>query len=80
LMAKVKQATKEAYTQGLAAKLAGEPDDVARTIEQALAARRPKARYRVSASARVFMWQRALLGDRGWDGFLSRHYPRPGKG
>ncbi|MDA0203784.1 MAG: SDR family NAD(P)-dependent oxidoreductase [Acidobacteria bacterium] len=79
LMAKVKQATKEAYTQGLAAKLAGEPDDVARTIERALAAKRPKARYRVSASARVFMWQRALLGDGGWDAFLSRHYPRPGK-
>jgi NAD(P)-dependent dehydrogenase (short-subunit alcohol dehydrogenase family) len=80
LMAKVKLATKEAYTRGLAAKLAGEPDEVARTIEQALAAGRPKARYRVSASARVFMWQRALLGDLGWDGFLSRHYPRPGKG
>lgn len=80
LMAKVKQATKSAYTEGLAAKLGGDPDDVARTIEQALTARRPKTRYPVTASARVFMWQRALLGDRGWDGFLARHYPRPGKG
>ncbi len=80
LMAKVKQATKQAYTEGLAAKLAGEPADVARTIQQALTAKRPKTRYPVTASARVFMWQRALLGDRGWDGFLSRHYPRPGKG
>jgi NAD(P)-dependent dehydrogenase (short-subunit alcohol dehydrogenase family) len=80
LMAKVKKATVDAYTEGLAAKLGGDPDDVARTIEQALSARRPKTRYPVTASARVFMWQRALLGDRGWDGFLSRHYPRPGKG
>jgi NAD(P)-dependent dehydrogenase (short-subunit alcohol dehydrogenase family) len=79
LMAKVKQATKDAYTEGLAARLGGGPDDVARTIAQALDAKRPKTRYRVSPSARVFMWQRALLGDRGWDGFLSRHYPRPGR-
>ncbi len=80
LMAKVKQATKDAYTEGLAAKLGGDPDDVARTIEQALAARRPKTRYRVSASAGFFMRMRAMLGDRGWDGFLARHYPRPAKG
>lgn len=80
MMAKVKQATKSAYTEGLAAKLGGDPDDVARTIEQALTARRPKTRYPVTASARVFLWQRALLGDRGWDRFLARHYPRPGKG
>jgi hypothetical protein len=60
--------------------LAGEADDVARTIARALAAERPKTRYRVSASARVFMGLRALMGDRGWDGFLARHYPRPGKG
>jgi NAD(P)-dependent dehydrogenase (short-subunit alcohol dehydrogenase family) len=80
LMAKVLQATRDAYATGLAAKLSGSPDDVARTIEQALAAGRPKTRYRVSASAWAFMWQRTLLGDRGWDGFLARHYPRPGKG
>lgn len=80
LMAKVKQATKTAYTEGLAGKLAGDPDDVARTIEQALATQRPKTRYRVSPSAGVFMRLRAVLGDRGWDGFLARHYPRPAKG
>lgn len=80
LMAKVKQATKDAYTEGLAAKLGGDPDDVARTIEQALAAKRPKTRYRVTASAQLFMRLRTLLGDRGWDGFLAHHYPRPSKG
>jgi len=80
LMAKVKQATKDAYTEGLAAKLGGDPGDVARTIEQALTAQRPKTRYRVTASAGVFMRMRTLLGDRGWDGFLARNYPRPGKG
>jgi NAD(P)-dependent dehydrogenase (short-subunit alcohol dehydrogenase family) len=80
LMAKVKQATKDAYTEGLAARLGGDAVDVARTIERALAAKRPKTRYRVTASARVFMGLRALLGDRGWDGFLARHYPRPARG
>lgn len=80
LMTTVKQATRDAYIKGLAAKLAGEPDDVARTIEQALTAKRPKSRYRVTASAQVFMRLRSLLGDRGWDGFLARHYARPGKG
>ena len=80
LMAKVKRATKDAYTEGLAAKLGGEPSDVANKVAYALAVDRPKPRYPVTASARVFMWQRALLGDRGWDAFLSWNYPRPGKG
>lgn len=78
LMAKVKQATREAYTQGAPAKLAGDAEDVARVIERALTAENPKPRYPAAPSARFFMWQRALFGDRGWDRFLARHYPRPG--
>lgn len=80
LMERVKQATADAYQKGAASKLAGMPDDVAQTIERALSAAKPKARYRVTPSARFFMGLRALLGDRGWDAFLARNYPRPGQG
>lgn len=79
LMARVKEATRDAYTKGVLAKLGGSPDDVARTIETALSVERPKARYRVTKSAGLFMWPRASCGDRLWDRFLARHYPQPGR-
>ncbi len=78
-MRRVAQATRDAYSKGILAKLSGSADDVARVIEQAVDARRPKARYTVSASANALLWQRALSSDRLWDAFLARHYPRPGK-
>ena len=40
-------------SDGPLGKLGGEPDDVAKVIEAAIAARRPRTRYRVTASARV---------------------------
>lgn len=70
---------RDAYTEGLMAKLAGEPDDVANAIEKALDAAKPKARYRVTASASVLMGLRALLPDSLWDRFLAGNYPRPGQ-
>jgi NAD(P)-dependent dehydrogenase (short-subunit alcohol dehydrogenase family) len=79
LMERVQEATRDAYTKGVLPKLGGSPEDVARTIEAALSAARPKTRYPVTISARLFMWQRALWGDRGWDRFLASHYPEPGK-
>jgi hypothetical protein len=51
---------------------------VARVIEQAVTARRPKTRYRVTASATLFLALRRVLGDRGWDRFLRGVYPSPG--
>jgi hypothetical protein len=50
---------------------------VARAIERALTARRAKTRYRVTASARVFMTQRRLLPDRAWDRVVGTSFPRP---
>ena len=47
----VARATKESYEKGLFSRLGGEPDDVAKAIARALAARRPRARYPVTASA-----------------------------
>lgn len=69
-------ATTGAY-DGIARVLGGGPDTVARTIERALAARRPRPRYRVTASARIFLTLRRLLPDRAWDALVGRSYPRP---
>ncbi len=69
-------ATAGAY-DGLARVLGGGPDTVAKTIERALSARRPRTRYRVTASARLILIARRLLPDRGWDAVVGRAYPRP---
>ena len=76
--AAVAKATRESYERGLAARLAGSPDDVARAIERALTARRPKPRIKVGSSARVLLAQRRWSSDRAWDWFLRRSFPSPG--
>ena len=74
----VAQSTQDAYVKGPLAKLGGEADDVARTIQRALEARRPRARYTVTASARVLLAQRAMMSDGLWDAFLRTQFPQPG--
>lgn len=74
----VAQITADSFRKGLIARLAGEPDDVAAVVEGALAADRPKARYRVARSARLLMTLRRWMTDSMWDAFLGRTYPRPG--
>jgi NAD(P)-dependent dehydrogenase (short-subunit alcohol dehydrogenase family) len=69
--------TREAAERGRTGALAGTPEDVARVIERALRSASPRARYAVSLSARLFLWQRRWLGDRAWDWFLDSVYPRP---
>jgi NAD(P)-dependent dehydrogenase (short-subunit alcohol dehydrogenase family) len=64
-------------SDGPLGKLGGEPDDVAKVIEAAIAARRPRSRYRVTASARVLLTQRRLLPDRAWDRVMSAAFRRP---
>ncbi len=70
-------ATAGAYEGAFARRLGGVPDDVAKTIERAVTARRPRTRYRVTASARLFLTLRRLLPDRAWDALVGRTYPRP---
>ena len=74
----VARATKESYEKGPLARMAGSGDDVAAAIEKAITARRPKARYSVSASAKLLLAQRAVLSDRVWDAFLRGSFPSPG--
>lgn len=76
--AAVARATKESYEKGPTARLAGSAEDVAQVIEKAITARRPRARYTVSPSAKLLLAQRAILSDRAWDAFLRGNFPSPG--
>jgi NAD(P)-dependent dehydrogenase (short-subunit alcohol dehydrogenase family) len=71
--------TRGVYDRGPLARLAGSPDDVARVVLEAVTADRPKARYPVTASARLLLALRRLLPDRAWDGFLARQFVQPGR-
>jgi short-subunit dehydrogenase len=75
----VARSTKESYEKGPLAKLAGETIDVAKVVEKALTAKRPKPRYTVSGSAKLLLAQKDLLSDRMWDRFLAANFPRPGE-
>jgi len=72
----VQASTAGVYDSALG-KLGGGPEKVAKAIERAITARRPKTRYPVTASARFFMTQRALLPDRAWDAVVGTSIPRP---
>jgi NAD(P)-dependent dehydrogenase (short-subunit alcohol dehydrogenase family) len=63
--------------EGPMARLGAGPEAVAKKIEKAISARRPKTRYPVTASARLAMTQRKLLTDRMWDAMLGSQFPRP---
>jgi len=78
LDAAVARITTDAYRRGLANLIVGSPDDVARVIEKALNAKRPRPRYRV-AGAGLLIAVRRLLGDRLSDALLRRIYPQPGR-
>jgi NAD(P)-dependent dehydrogenase (short-subunit alcohol dehydrogenase family) len=75
--AAVGAATAGAYDGFYGRRLGGRPDTVARTIERALSAKRPRTRYRVTPSAKLFLTLRRLLPDRGWDALVGRTYPKP---
>jgi hypothetical protein len=59
------------------AKLGGPPEAVAATVAKALKAKRPKARYPVTASARLMIGQRRLLPDVAWDAIMRTQFPTP---
>jgi NAD(P)-dependent dehydrogenase (short-subunit alcohol dehydrogenase family) len=77
--AAVARTTKAAYESGSLRRLGGTPDDVAKVIQTAIEAVRPKTRYRVTASATLLMTLRRLVSDRMWDRFMGRTYPQPGR-
>lgn len=75
----VSEASVRVYERGFLARLGGPPEAVAERIEHALGARRPRARYTVTPSARVLLTLRSLLPDAGWDRMLRSSFPSPGR-
>ncbi len=63
--------------EGPMARLAVEPEAVARVIEKAMRARRPRARYVVPGFVRLLLFTRRILPDRMWDAALRRRFPIP---
>ena len=78
--AAVAQATRDVYEKGPVSRLGGGPDSVAKVIERAIIADKPRIRYRVTPSAHLLVTQRALMPDAVWDRFLATQFPRPGRG
>ena len=78
--AAVAKATRDVYEKGPVSKLGGGSDSVAKVIERAITADRPRIRYRVTPSAHLLVTQRALMPDAVWDRFLATQFPRPGRG
>jgi NAD(P)-dependent dehydrogenase (short-subunit alcohol dehydrogenase family) len=73
----VADASVNAYKDGLLARLGGPPEAVAEVIEKAISAERPRARYKVTPSARALMTLHAVVGDRGWDRLMRGQFPQP---
>ena len=73
--AAVGAATAGAYEGGFGRRLGGGPETVAAAIERALTARRPRTRYRVTPSAKLFLTLRKVLPDRGWDALVEPDVP-----
>jgi len=65
---------------GPMARLGAGPDAVAKKIEKAISADRPKTRYTVTPSAKLLMGQRRLMPDRAWDAMMRAQFPQPGPG
>ena len=74
----VAKVTRDNYEKGPFARLGGGPAVVAETIERAISAARPRARYTVTPSAKLLILARQILPDRAWDGLVGYFYPRPG--
>ena len=74
--AKLSASTKAVY-EGPMSKLGGPPEAVAKTIEKAITAKRPKPRYLVTASAHALVNQRRFMTDRMWDAMMKTQFPQP---
>jgi NAD(P)-dependent dehydrogenase (short-subunit alcohol dehydrogenase family) len=75
--AAVAKATTEAYAKGPLSKLGGPPEAVAKVVQRAITARRPRLRYTVTPSAKLLIANRALLPDRAWGAMLRTQFPQP---
>ena len=76
--AAVAKTTADAYEKkGGLSMLGGGPESVAKAIERALSARRPRLRYTVTPSAKLALANRALLSDGAWQAVMRTQFPQP---
>lgn len=61
-------------SKGVVGMLGGGPEAVAKVVERAVTRRRPRTRYRVTASARTFIAMRRLTTDRMWDAMMRSQF------
>lgn len=64
--------------EGRMATFAAGPESVAKVVEKALTAKRPKPRYLMTAAARALVTTRRVLPDRAWDAVMRSQFPTPG--
>lgn len=69
--------TTAAVYEGPMKRLGAGPEAVAKKIEKALTAARPRPRYTVTPSAKLSIGQRKLLSDRMWDRAMGTQFKRP---
>ena len=67
---------RDAY-DGPMGRLAADADAVAKVIETAITASRPRTRYVITLAAHVMMGLRRWIGDRGWDAVMRTQFPTP---
>ncbi len=72
----VASATQNVY-RGPMKRMGGPPEAVAKVIEKALTARRPRSRYRVTPSATMSITTRRLMPDRAWDAAMRTTFKQP---
>jgi len=75
--ASVEETTLETYVRGPVARLGGGPETVARVVERAITARRPRTRYRVTAAASLLIGLRRVVSDRVWDRLVATRFRQP---
>ncbi len=74
----LKQNIRNAY-EGPMAALAVGPEVVAKVIEKAIGASRPRTRYVITLGAKLLLGLRRWLPDRGFDAVMRTQFPSPGK-
>jgi short-subunit dehydrogenase len=67
---------REAY-EGPMGRMAAGPEAVAKVIQNAITASRPRTRYLVTAAAHIIVGLRRILSDRAFDAFLGTQFERP---
>jgi NAD(P)-dependent dehydrogenase (short-subunit alcohol dehydrogenase family) len=67
---------REAY-DGPMGRLAAGPEAVAKVIQTAISAQRPRTRYVITAAAHIIIGLRRILSDRFFDAFLGTQFERP---